>query len=220
LSRSPPAPEYAEPIKLSPLLGAERRHLTILSCDLVGSTALTEQLDPEDLGSVIRVYRERCAAAIARCGGHVASYVDDEVLAFFSYPHAREDAAERVVRVGLAIVEATDNSKPGPSLTLQVRVGIATGRMVNNQTSRSAQEEAAVGKPLNLATRLQAIAEPGTVIIAGSTRRLVGGLFLLEDLGCHPLEGFTAPVRAWSLRLATAWSRAAPRRYAGQVPCH
>ena len=98
--------EQAEPIGLSPSPGAERRQLTVLFCDLVGSTALAEQLDPEDLGSVIRAYQELCAAAIARCGGHVASYMGDGVLAYFGYPQAHEDAAERAVRAGLAIVEA------------------------------------------------------------------------------------------------------------------
>src|SRR5918998_6003149 len=102
----PPALEHTEPTALSPSPGAERRHLTVLFCDLVGSTALAEQLDPEDLGGVMRGYWDRCAAAIARCGGHVARYVGDGGLALFGYPHAREDAAERSVRAGLAIIEA------------------------------------------------------------------------------------------------------------------
>ena len=164
---------------------------------MVGSTALAEQLDPEDLGGVIRGYRERCATAIARLGGHVASYSGDGVLAFFGYPQAREDAAERAVRAGLAIAEVADDPEPGQGPTLQVRVGIATGLVVNDQVGQGAQGSGAVGKPLNLAARLQAIADPGTVVIADSTRRLVGGLFALEDLGHRPLAGFSAPPRAW-----------------------
>ena len=121
----------------------------------------------------------------------------DGVLAYFGYPHAREDAAERAVRAGLAIVEAAAELKTGPDLALQLRVGIATGLVVNDQIGEGAQGQVTVGKPLNLAARLQAIAEPGTVVIADSTRRLVGGLFALEDLGCHALKGFTAPVQAW-----------------------
>ena len=133
----------------------------MLFCDLVGSTALSEQLDPEDFGSVIRVYLEHCAAAITRCGGHVASYTGDGVLAYFGYPQAREDAAERAVRAGLAIVEATDDLKPDPDLALQLRAGIATGLVVNDQVGGSAQGQVTVGKPLNLAARLRRSQNPG-----------------------------------------------------------
>ena len=104
----------------------------MLCCDLVGSTALAEQLDPEDLGEVLRAYQDCCTAQIARLGGHVAKYLGDGVLAYFGYPQAREDAAERAVRAGLAIVEAADELQPGPDLTLQVRVGIATGLVVSD----------------------------------------------------------------------------------------
>jgi class 3 adenylate cyclase len=191
------APGQTELIGLSLAPGAERRQLTVLVCDLVGSTALCEQLDPEDFSSIICVFLEKCAAVITRCHGHVARYMGDGVLAYFGYPHAREDAAERSVRAGLAIVEEIGKLKTGLDLTLMVRVGIATGLVVNDQIGETAQEQVALGQPLNLAARLQAIAEPGTVIIADSTRNIVGKLFALEDMGCHLLKGFTAPVRAW-----------------------
>ena len=179
------APGQTELIGLSLAPGAERRQLTVLVCDLVGSTALCEQLDPEDFSSVIHAFLEHCADVVTRCGGHVANYTGDGVLAYFGYPHAREDAAERSVRAGLAIVEEIGKLKPGSDLTLQVRVGIATGLVVNDQIGETAQEQVALGQPLNLAARLQAIAEPGTVIIADSTRNIVGKLFALEDMGCH-----------------------------------
>jgi predicted ATPase/class 3 adenylate cyclase/DNA-binding winged helix-turn-helix (wHTH) protein len=196
-SRPTPVPEQDGPVGPSLSPGPERRQLTLLFCDLIGSAALSEQMDPEDFGSVIRIYLEHCAAAITRCGGHVANYIGDGVLAYFGYPYAREDAAERAVRAGLAVVQATSDLKPDPDLALQLRAGIATGLVVNDQVGGSAQGQVMVGKPLNLATRLAAIAEPGTVVIADSTRRLVGELFALEELDNRPLKGFTAPVQAW-----------------------
>jgi predicted ATPase/class 3 adenylate cyclase/DNA-binding winged helix-turn-helix (wHTH) protein len=205
-SQSPPAQDQTEPSHFlsspgaetpvsSP--GAERRQVTVLFCDLVGSTALSEQLDPEDFGGVVHVYRELCAGEIARHGGYVASCMSEGVLAYFGYPHAREDAAEQAVRASLAIVEAASSLKSDRDLTLQVRAGIDTGLVVNHQVDESAQSQVTVGKPLNLATRLPAIAEPGTVVISKSTRRLLGELFALEDLGSHSLKGFTAPAEAW-----------------------
>jgi class 3 adenylate cyclase/predicted ATPase len=196
-SQRPPAPEQAESKRLPVSLGAERRQLTVLFCDLVGSTALSERLDLEDFSEVIRAYQERCAAMVVSFGGHVAKYMGDGVLAYFGYPHAHEDAAERSVRAGLAIAGVIADMKACPDLTLQVRVGIATGLVVSEPVAEGAQGEAAVGKPLNLAARLQMIAEPGTVVIAESTRRLVGELFALEDLGRCPLKNFTVPMQAW-----------------------
>ena len=178
---------------------AERRQLSVLFSDLVGSTRLSEWLDPEDFSEVIRVYQERCAAAVVGFGGYVAKYMGDGILAYFGYPLAYEDAAERSVRAGLAIVGAVAALEPRPDLTLQVRVGIATGLVVSDPAAGGARGEVAVGKPLNLAARLQAIAEPGTVVIAEGTRRLLGNLFALEDLGPRPLEGFAGPVRAFAV---------------------
>jgi class 3 adenylate cyclase/DNA-binding winged helix-turn-helix (wHTH) protein len=195
-SRHSPSPQQMEPIGFSPSPGGERRQITVLSCDLVGATALSEELDPEDFGSVVRVYQELCGAAITRGGGHVASWMCDGVLAYFGYPQAYEDTAERAVRASLAIVEAASDLKSHPDLALRLRVGVATGLVVTEQME-SAPGQVAIGKPLNLAARLQGIAEPGTVVIADSTRRLVGELFALEDLGSHALEGFRTPVPAW-----------------------
>ena len=175
----------------------ERRQLTVLLCDLVGSTALAERLDPEDFNSAIRTYQRHCAAVVTRSGGHVANYLGDGVLAYFGYPHAQEDAAERAVRAGLAIIDESDDLKPRPNPTLWVRVGIATGLVVDGRTGEGVLTQIALGKPLNLASQLQALVEPGTVVIADSTRCLLGELFALEDLGHYTLEGFTALVRAW-----------------------
>ena len=191
----PAAPKGIEPVGLA--LSPERRHLTVLYCDFAGADRNAFD-DPEDFVNLMRVYRERCAGAIAACGGHVASYAGDGVLAFFGYPRAREDAAERAVRAGLAIVEATDGLKPELGPALKPRVGIATGLVVNDQGVGGALEQVAVGKPLGIAAELQASADPGTLIIADSTRSLLGGLFDLEDLGDRPVKGSPA-VRAWQV---------------------
>jgi class 3 adenylate cyclase/predicted ATPase len=196
-----PDPEAAPGLtglgRQEPSLGSERRHLTVLACDLVNSTGLLERMDPEDAGTIMHAFLQRCAAVITGCGGHVATYTGDGVVAYFGYPHAREDAAERSVRAGLALVEAVATLETGPDLALQLRVGIATGLVVNDRIGEGAQGHLAVGQPLNLAARLQALARPATVVMADSTRRLVGGLFALEDLGLHALKGFAAPVRVW-----------------------
>jgi class 3 adenylate cyclase/predicted ATPase len=195
--KHPPEPGQSELVRHTPTHEAERRHLTVLFCEAIGLNELSEQLDPEDMGGVISVYREHFAAAIARYGGHVASYASEGMLAFFGYPEALEDAAERSVRAGLAITGVTNDLSLDPGLAPRMRIGIATGLIVNGQTSERAREQLAVGKPLNLAARLRAIGKPGAVIIADSTRRLVGGLFDLEDQGRHPFPGFTTPVQAW-----------------------
>ena len=176
--------------------GGERRQLTVLFGDLVGSTALAEQLDPEDAGEIFGAFRRCCAVTIVRSGGHVASYRGDGVLAYFGYPKAQEDAAERAIRAGLAIVAATRGlPAPSPGPRLQARVGIATGLVVSEPAGGS--EEVAVGKPLHLADRLQTLAEPDAVVIAEGTRRLVGELFALRNLGRHRLKGYDSPVQAW-----------------------
>jgi class 3 adenylate cyclase/predicted ATPase len=191
----PASPKGIEPVGLS--LSPERRHLTVLCCDFAGADENAFD-DPEDFVNLMRAYRERSAGAIAACGGHVASYVDDGVLAFFGYPRAREDAAERAVRAGLAIVEAIDGLKSASRPALRARVGIATGLVVSDQVSGAALEQVAVGKPLTIAAELQAMAEPGSIVIAESTRSLLGSLFDLKDLGHHALKGSPA-VRAWQV---------------------
>jgi class 3 adenylate cyclase len=153
---------------------AERRQLTVMFCDLVGSTALSARLDPEELRAVIGGYHHCCAAVIERAGGFVAKYMGDGVLAYFGYPRADERDAERAVRAGLALVEGVAGVDTAARTRLQVRVGIATGLVVVGDMigEGAAQEQAVVGETPNLAARLQALAQPGTVVIASSTRRL------------------------------------------------
>ena len=152
-------------------------------CDLVDSTALSTRLDPEDLGAVIGAYHRRASAVIVRAGGFVARYMGDGVLAFFGYPRADEHDAERAVRAGLALVEAVAGLDTAAGVPLQARVGIATGLVVVGDLigQGAAQEQAVVGETPNLAARLQALAEPGAVVIAPSTRRLTSGLFDYAD---------------------------------------
>jgi class 3 adenylate cyclase/tetratricopeptide (TPR) repeat protein len=177
---------------------AERRQLTVVFCDLVGSTALSARLDPEDLRAVIGAYHRCAAAVIERAGGFVAKYMGDGVLAYFGYPRADEHDAERAVRAGLQLVEAVAGLDTAAETRLQVRVGIATGIVVVGDLlgQGASQEQAVVGETPNLAARLQALADPGSVVIAPSTRRLTGGLFDYEDLGAIEIKGLAASVAA------------------------
>jgi class 3 adenylate cyclase/predicted ATPase len=187
---------------------AERRQVTVMFSDLVGSTALSARMDPEDLREVISAYQKCVAETVRRFGGFVAKYMGDGVLVYFGYPQAHEDDAERAVRAGLELIPAIQALKSPASL--QSRVGIATGMVVVGDLigSGSAQEQSIVGETPNLAARLQGIAEPSTVVIAEATRRLLGNLFELEDLGAKDLKGIAGPVRAWvALRSNTVESR-------------
>jgi class 3 adenylate cyclase len=189
---------------------AERRQLTVMFCDLVGSTSLSARLDPEDLRGVIGAYHRCCAEWIERNDGFVAKYMGDGVLAYFGYPLAHEDDAERAVQTGLAIVEATPKLATAAASPLHVRVGIATGVVVVGDLTGSgeAQERGVVGETPNLAARLQGIAEPDMVVISEGTRRLLGNLFELQDLGARDLRGIARPARAWAaLRASSAESR-------------
>jgi class 3 adenylate cyclase/predicted ATPase/ABC-type transport system involved in cytochrome c biogenesis ATPase subunit len=187
----------------APRLGddAERRQLTVMFCDLVGSTALSTRLDPEDMGEVISAYQQACAGVIRAYDGFVAKYMGDGVLIYFGYPRAHEDDAERAVRAGLDIAAAIGRLKTADRQPLQVRIGIATGLVVvGHQVGEgAAQEQAVVGDTPNLAARLQGLAEPGTIVVATSTRRLLGNVFTLRDLGRHELKGLTEPVTAWAV---------------------
>jgi class 3 adenylate cyclase/tetratricopeptide (TPR) repeat protein len=196
----------AAPAALNPLDTAERRQLTIMFCDIVGSTALSTRLDPEDMREIVGAYHRRCADLITRAGGFVARYMGDGVLAYFGYPHALEHDAERAVRAGLSLVEAVPKLKTAAGVPLQVRVGIATGLVVVGDLIGSgvAQEQGVVGETPNLAARLQALAEPGAVVISLSTRRLTGGLFDYRDLGAVALKGFAETVPAWQALGASA----------------
>ena len=179
---------------------AERRQLTVMFCDLVGSTALSARLDPEDLREVIAVYHRAVAEIIAQADGFVSRYMGDGVLVYFGYPQAHEDDAERAVRAGLACIDAVGRLDV-KSVRLQARVGIATGLVVVGDLigEGSAQEQSVVGETPNLAARLQALAEPGTVVIAAGTRRLVGTLFEYRDLGPVEVKGIVAPVPTWQV---------------------
>ena len=154
-------------------------------CDLVGSTALAARLDPEDMREIVGAYHHCCADLITKAGGFVAKYMGDGVLVYFGYPQAHEHDAERAVQAGLALVEAVGRLNTAAGVPLQVRVGIATGLVVVGDLigAGAAQEQAVVGETPNLAARLQALAEPNTVVIAEGTRRLLGDLFELRDLG-------------------------------------
>jgi class 3 adenylate cyclase len=167
---------------------AERRQVTVMFSDLVGSTALSARMDPEDLREVISAYQKRVAETVQRFGGFVAKYMGDGVLVYFGYPQAHEDDAERAVRAGLELVAAVTDLKTHAAL--RTRVGIATGLVVVGDLigSGASQEQAIVGETPNLAARLQGIAEPNSVVIAESTRRLLGRLFDLEDLGAQDLR--------------------------------
>ncbi len=178
---------------------AERRQLTILFCDLVGSTALAGALDPEDMRDIMRAYQDCCAGMIARFDGHIARFMGDGVLAYFGFPRAHEDDAERAVRAALDLVSAVGRLSSQPGVALQLRVGIATGTVVVGDLigEGASQEEAAVGETPALAARLQAIARPNEVLISARTRRLVGGLFDFADAGLQTLKGFSEPVQVW-----------------------
>ena len=187
---------------------AERRQVTVMFSDLVGSTALSARMDPEDLREVISAYQKCVAETVQRFGGFVAKYMGDGVLIYFGYPQAHEDDAERAVRAGLEFVAAVSGLKTHAAL--QTRVGIATGLVVVGDLigSGGSQEQAIVGETPNLAARLQGIAEANSVIVAQSTRKLVGNLFELEDLGAQDLKGIAGPVMAYAaLRPSSVESR-------------
>jgi class 3 adenylate cyclase len=187
---------------------AERRQVTVMFSDLVGSTALSARMDPEDLREVISTYQKCVVVTVERFGGFVAKYMGDGVLVYFGYPQAHEDDAERAVRAGLELITAVNALETLASL--QTRIGIATGLVVVGDLigTGSAQEQAVVGETPNLAARLQAIAEPNTVVIAESTRRLLGNLFDLEGLGAQDIKGIAGPIQAWAaLRPASVEGR-------------
>ena len=201
-------PEPAANIEPKAQDRAERRQVTVMFSDLVGSTALSARMDPEDLREVISAYQKCVAGTVQRFGGFIAKFMGDGVLVYFGYPHAHEDDAERAVRAGLELVAAVGALKT--HAPLQTRVGIATGLVVVGDLigSGASQEQAIVGETPNLAARLQSLAEPNSVVIAESTRKLVGNLFELEDLGSKDLKGISGPVRAWvAVRPSPAESR-------------
>lgn len=201
-------PKLAPGSEASPWDEAERRQVTVMFADLVGSTALSIGMDPEDLREVISAYQNCVAETVLHFGGFVARYVGDGVLVYFGYPHAHEDDAERAVRAGLELITVVAGLKT--RAPQQVRVGIATGVVVVGHLvpSGESEERGMVGETPNLAARLQSIAEPNMVVVAESTRRLLGSFFQLEDLGMRGLKGIPGPVQAWAvLRASSVASR-------------
>ena len=192
--------------------GPERRHLTVMFCDLVGSTELSTRLDPEDLRDVIRRSRQCCVEVIHRYGGHVGNYVGDGILAYFGYPRAHEEDAQRAVRAGLGMVEAIaalNAGVPEPGIELAIRIGINTGLVVVGDigTGETRDEMAVVGETPNVAARLQELAEPGSVVVGASSYRLIEGLFLCDDLGALSVKGVSAAVPVYRVREPTGASR-------------
>jgi class 3 adenylate cyclase/tetratricopeptide (TPR) repeat protein len=188
--------------KAAPRDGAERRQLTVVFCDLVGSSALSVRLDPEDLGAVIGAYHACISEVITRSEGVIARYMGDGVLAYFGYPQAHEDDAEQATRAGLMLVDAVAGLQTDAGTRLQVRVGIATGVVVVGDLTGEgdAKEQTVVGETPNLAARLQAFAKPGTVLICESTHRLTEGHFECRNLGPVALKGWTNPIQAWQVQ--------------------
>ncbi len=200
---APPVSDESAPLSASDSAGrvgdAERRQLTVMFCDLVGSTALSAQLDPEELGDVISAFQTACTRAVRGFGGSIAKYMGDGALIYFGYPEAHEDDAERAVRAGLALIDAIAAVQLSVPVRPQVRIGIATGLVVVGELigEGGAQERVAIGDTLNLAARIQSIASPDTVVVGELTYRLAGAGFDYEDLGPHKLKGIPDAVNLW-----------------------
>jgi class 3 adenylate cyclase len=197
----PASASAANPIAARTADAAERRQLTVMFCDLVGSTAMSARLDPEDMREVIRAYQDACSGAVARYDGFVAKFMGDGVLAYFGFPRAHEDDAARAVHAGLEIAEIVAGLQTRARKKLAARVGIATGLVVVGDIvgQSSAQERAVVGDTPNLAARLQGLAEAaGGVVVAAATRRLIGDRFRLKGLGRHEVKGLTEPVEVFA----------------------
>ena len=179
---------------------AERRQLTVLFCDLVGSTALSQKLDPEELRDLMQLYQRACGEVVERYEGHVAQYLGDGLLVYFGWPRAHEDDAVRAIRAGLEMVQAVFNLKA--PMQMQARVGIHTGLVVVGETGGgdASIPKAAVGDTPNIAARLQGLAEPGSVVVSERTCALAEGMFDAVDLGTQMLKGLSAPLRLFGVR--------------------
>ena len=180
---------------------AERRQLTVMFCDLAGSTALSSRLDPEDLRQVLRIYQDTCAGIVARYDGYIAQFLGDGIVSYFGFPRAHEDDAERAVRSGLEIAALARRLETPANEPLRVRVGISTGLVVVGDLVGQgfSKEHAVTGDTPNLAARLQALGDPGSVLIGPATRRLLGSRFDLKSLGRRDIKGLSDPVEAWSI---------------------
>ena len=209
------------PVAATPTPAAERRQLTVMFVDLVGSTALSGRLDPEEMRDVLRAYQNTVAGEISRMDGFTAKLMGDGVLAYFGWPRTHEDEAERAVRAGLAVVAAVSKLPMVAGEPLSARVGIATGLVVVGDLvgEGAAQEQAVVGDTPNLAARLQGVAEPGMVVIAEATRRLLGDLFVLRALGAQTFKGLQEPTSAFVVLAERALeTRFAARQADGMAP--
>ena len=183
---------------------AERRQLTVMFCDLVGSTALSAQLDPEELREVVRNYQSVCTKVIARFEGHIAQYLGDGLLVYFGYPHAHEDNAQRATRAGLGIVGAIEQVNVqlsgDPGITLAVRIGIHTGLVVVGEMGEGdRRQQLALGETPNIAARLEGVAQPNTLVISAATYRLIEGFFECQALGPHALKGISEPMEVYQV---------------------
>ena len=216
------SPSASEPRRPSP--AAERRQLTVMFCDLVGSTQLSGRLDPEDLREVIRAYQQTCAEVITRYEGHIAQYLGDGLLVYFGYPVALEDNAQRAIHAGLGIVAALGALRTRVEAeygaTLAVRIGVHTGAVVIGEMGGGDRyENLALGETPNIAARLEGLAPPNQVVISAATRRLVEGAFELADLGAPALKGVVEPMPVYGVRRANALeSRFEAAAMAGLTP--
>ena len=214
---SAPPPSAVERVESAVPGLAERRQLTVMFCDLVGSTELAARLDPEDMREVIRAYQDLASRVVGRFDGHVARFLGDGLLIYFGYPRAHENDAERAILAGLDLVDAIAGIEAYPGRPLQARIGIATGLVVVGGLAED--RDSVVGETPNLAARLQTLAQPGTVVVAPHTYRLVAGLFEFADLGRRHLKGFAEPIRVWhALRESKAEGRFRARHGGAVAP--
>jgi class 3 adenylate cyclase len=207
-SQDTPSVQPASPVMTSRTPEAERRQLTVMFCDLVDSTTLSSQLDPEDLRKVVRAYQQMCSAVITRFDGHIAQLLGDGLLVYFGYPQAHEDDAHRAVRTGLGLLDAMGDLntrlKRGQGIQLAVRVGIHTGLVVVGAMGDGGRpEQLALGETPNLAARIQGLAEPNTLVISHATQGLVQGYFACQPCGEQTLRGVTAPVTLYRVLRAS-----------------
>ena len=207
-----------------PSFGAERRHLTVMFCDVVGSSALSTQLDPEDFREIIGAYQKTCVAVIDRFGGYLARYVGDGILAYFGYPELHEDDTERAIRAAFGIIESlpevNDSLSHYQRVTLAVRIGVASGLVVAGDIAGpgATEQHAVVGQTPNLAARLQTLAEPNSVLITSQTRQLLGEQFECESLGPHQFNGFSEPTMAWRVVQPLEGTRFEATHRRGSIP--
>jgi class 3 adenylate cyclase len=202
------------PPEVLPSPEAERRHLTVVFCDLVESTPLSEHLDPEDYRDVVRAYQDACTEVIERYDGHIAQLLGDALLIYFGWPTAHEDDAQRAVHAGLdmlaALADANRRLMQHYHVELSMRVAVHTGLVVVGEMgSGNRQEQLALGATPNVAARLQAIAEPGSVVISGATYALVQGYFDTSDRGSQTLRGVASPIEVYQVHQASGERRAA-----------